>query len=236
MIRLVTLMLAMIGVSAVARAADLNVVVAPTGYLPYYMGEGKGDGIAIDILKELATRSGISIEVKWVPQKRSRELLAAGVEVNAEFPVAQEWRGAYADKAVFSDMIMTGEEVVLFPADKVFPVKDIKTDLVGRKGSFVLGYVYPDYGYVREDASDDDAQIRKVATGRTEFSVADRYVANYIAKTDGLALAYGPVWSSYEYRMLVHKNSAALLPRINAAIATMKADGSIQRAIDKYTK
>lgn len=219
-----------------AAAADIIVFVAPDGWAPYFTGEAENAGIAVDLLAELGQRTGLSMRVRYIPLKRGQELLRQGTEVNAEMLVAAEWRRFMGDSVVFSDPIMTGTEVIIFPPGKGFPVADIATDLRGLRGAFVLGQSHPDYGYIREDSPSDETVVRKVAAGRTAFGVEELNVAAYFAVKNNLRLDFGPIWSKYDYRLELHRSKADLLPRINAAIAQIKADGTVERTIARYTR
>ena len=76
--------------------------------------------------------------------------------------------------------------------------------------------------------------------GRTDAGIIDRVELAYtlknskVLKERNIKIEVGPVINRSELKIRVHISRPKLIAQINAALAKMKQDGTIQNIIDKY--
>ena len=78
------------------------------------------------------------------------------------------------------------------------------------------------------------------AHGRSQAGIIDRLELAYLRhghpqlQSGSARVEEGPVINSSELRIRLHRSRAELLPALNAAIAQLRRDGSLQRIMSRY--
>ncbi len=139
----------------------------------------------------------------------------------------------------FSESYATGIQVVI-----VKEGSDIKSvDDIGTKGATIgvqqdtTGDIYAsdDYGAdkVTQYKTGADA-VQALITGKVDCVIIDNEPAkSFVAANEGLAILETE-YIVENYAIAISKDNADLLKKVNDVIAEMKADGSLQKIIDKY--
>lgn len=142
----------------------------------------------------------------------------------------------------FSESYATGVQVVIVKEDS--PIKSID-DLNGKKigvQESTTGDIYasdtPEKGGYGEDAVDRynkgaDA-VMALSQGKVDAVIIDKEPAKaFVAANTGLKIL-DTEYVTEDYAIAVAKDNTELLGKINKAMAELKADGTIQKIIDKY--
>ena len=108
-----------------------------------------------------------------------------------------------------------------------------------------MGYYYPE-GFqealasgdiIRDDNPVSEYNIMKLSQHRLDGIIVDRIQADYMTNVLGLnaedfEIAY--VFEPSKLSLRLHKEKQDLLPILDQAIESMKADGTIDRIVTKY--
>jgi len=219
--------------------------VTDRSWSPYWIMEpGEVSGILNDIMLELDQRLDISIIANSQLPVRRTQYRFKGGEIQIECCVSEAWRNSpeQAGVSLWSDEVMTVEEVLIFPSGKSFEFNQLE-DLKGKLISTVLGYGYEGSEFFeRSDSINNISQIQKVALERCDAGIIDRAELAYtlkhsqVLKEKKVTFEIGPVINRSALKMRIHRSRPELLAPINAAINKMKQDGTIQKIIDQYLK
>jgi len=219
--------------------------VTDVSWEPYWIIKGdKVSGIFSDVMHELEKRLGVTLMAnRPLPVIRAQRAFKIG-SVHLECCVNSAWRKDTGQEqmTLWSDPVLTVEEILIFAPKKSFPYEKLQ-DLTGKTISTVRGYGYVGSHYFkRDDSASNITQVRKVALGRNVAGIIDRVELAYMMKHNeefklaNFFVEVGPVINRSQLKMRVHISRKALVAPINAAIAAMKKDGTIQRIVDGYVK
>jgi polar amino acid transport system substrate-binding protein len=115
-------------------------------------------------------------------------------------------------------------------------------DLAGQPIGTVLGFSHPEMEailgprFIREDAQNSEANLRKLAVGRVQYAVTGKAYLDYRLKQGDLALSLHPpiVVKTYMGQCAVSRKGHVKLAEVDAAIAQLLKDGSIARILRRY--
>ena len=197
---------------------------------PYaYVEDGKAGGLSVEVLREASRRSGLTAVFHELPWKRCLHLVRTG-ELDAVIDASDrpEFLQGPATYNVYTNTFWVRED----DAMQAFDLDAFKGKTVG----LVSGYNYPDELAIdppyRIDYSVDDAMnLRKLTGGRVDAIVADMVVTLQLRREQGLPIR--PIAPSHSVDNLYPSFNPGRKPlqrRIDAALAEMIDDGSIDRA------
>ncbi len=200
----------------------------------YYEGEVIV-GIDAEIAQLIANKLGMSLEITDMDfggiisavQNGVVDIGLAGMTVTDE----------RLESVNFSDSYATGIQVVIVPENS-----DIK-DIDGLSGKFIGvqeattgdAYATDDFGdeFVKRYTNGSTA-VAALLNGSVDAVIIDNEPAKvFVEQTDGLKIL-DTEYVVEDYAVAVAKENTALLDKINTALEELKADGSIDRIIDKY--
>lgn len=214
----------------------------PPYYLPY--GESEKLGILADIFLEAALKTGATVELHWLPEKRVMQNLAKGrVEV---YTKAKGWVPeplAY----LWSAPIIESEDVLLFRRGEEIDYRS-PADLADRAVGTVLGYRYPCLEGLfeggrctRMDANNAQTQMKMLQSRRTDVAVINRHVAQWLIRETG---GFSPDQFSISERSMATADIryvfnmgrawGSFIRDLDREIAAMRADGRFETILDKY--
>ena len=163
-------------------------------------------------------------------------------QVQLECCVSQQWRTApeQVEVTLWTEPMLEAHEVLVFAPGHAFAFTQL-ADLRGKTIATVRGYGYAGSEYFRRhDSPDAIALLYKVAHGRSQAGIIDRLELAYLRhghpqlQSGSARVEEGPVINSSELRIRLHRSRAELLPALNAAIAQLRRDGSLQRIMSRY--
>ena len=216
-------------------------------FVPYFMqNDGRIEGLNVDMLREAASRLGISISFAAMPWRRlETELAKPGGGVDCAFAMSRTpQREQYLE---FGKVPLQPTEYALFvrQADGAKPVTHLD-DLAGKVIGVRAGFRLPDE-IVAGSASGrwsvaevptDAANFQKLALHRVDAVLADSYVGLYTLrqlKLQGIVRVTPPV-TRFDTYLVFRKSShsAALAAAFDRAFARMRQDGTFARLTSSY--
>lgn len=206
----------------------------------YYDGD-KLVGIDVDVANAIAEKLGMKLEVVDIAfdsivsgvQAGKYDMGMAGMTVNEE----------RLEKVNFSDSYATGIQVVIVKeGGKVKSLDDMAADgvVIGTQ-SGTTGFLFAsdDFGdeKVKGFAKTTDA-VEALKNGQVDCVMLDNEPAKALvaANPDAGLSILDTAYANEEYAIAINKQNTDLLNQINAALAELKADGTLQGIIDQYIK
>ena len=234
---LITSLSAVIGcfVNAHAQTAALRVVTDATFPPMEFVKEGKRTGFDIELVEALGKVMGRKIE--WID-----------IDFKGLIPALQAGRADMAMSAIyitderrkvvdFSDPYYAGGLVVLTKKDG--PIKALK-DLDGKKVSVQVGtksvtYLKDNFPKAeRVEVEKNQEMINLAQIGRTDAAVTGKPAAKIYAQANPNMTVLAEQLTVEEYGMAIPKNQPETLAAINAALKTLKADGTYNTLVAKW--
>ncbi|MFE8072271.1 transporter substrate-binding domain-containing protein [Marinobacteraceae bacterium S3BR75-40.1] len=232
--------------------ADCELSVTWEPWPPYqYEHEGQVTGLDVELVKAMGEAADCHIRFIKLPWARALDELKRGILDVAPGGSKTTERETYAR---FSAPYREEAMVLFVPGDTVATLAvDSINELMAQ--DFRLG-VTRDYFYGKDfEKLQQDPQInrrissvattrqnfQKLMVGRIDGLLADRFVGTYLIRQLGLE---GKVEA---YPLVVHRNNIflmfskasvdeAVVERINAALATIRSNGTYQRILDDYAE
>lgn len=219
------------------RAGDPEVRYCFNDWPPYAQMAGKNaEGISVDILREATVRAGMAARFLELPWNRCLDMVRSG-EMDAVIDAAKrpEYLQGPNSFSYYTNTVWVRDD---FPADSLdFGAFQEKT--IG----LINGYKYPDSlwselrsaGMIIVYSVDDGANIRKLAFARVDAIIGDFVGTLTFAKENDLKLKpLSPTHSADRLFPSFNRNKGELHSRIDAALAAMIADGSIDRVYRRH--
>lgn len=214
-------------------------------YAPYSSGTDLSvHGLFIDVIQEvIGRRLGVPIEQQGKPWLRAQALVTSG-KSDALVTTATEERlriMSASREDVFTGQLhyyVSARHPALSALQNLRTVEDAKPYLIGTyRGA---GWVLANMPQHRMDMATNLGQcLRKAASLRVdivpEIATQARRVIEDL-KLEGEVIELPSVIGELHYKLLIRQQSAyiSLLPRFDAAIKAMRADGSLQKIYDRY--
>ncbi|SUD18707.1 substrate-binding periplasmic protein [Aquipseudomonas alcaligenes] len=226
-----------------AAADTLTYAVTDESWVPYWMvDDGQVSGVFSDVMHALDERLAVDLQAaRPAPPLRAQKMFRDG-QVQLECCVSQQWRTApeQVEVTLWTERVLEAHEVLVFAPGHAFAFTQL-ADLRGKTIATVRGYGYVGSEYFRRhDSPDAIALLYKVAHGRSQAGIIDRLELAYLRhghpqlQSGAARVEEGPVINSSELRIRLHRSRAELLPALNAAIAQLRRDGSLQRIMSRY--
>lgn len=206
----------------------------------YYDGD-KLVGIDVDVANAIAEKLGMKLEVVDIAfdsivsgvQAGKYDMGMAGMTVNEE----------RLEKVNFSDSYATGIQVVIVKeGGKVKSLDDMAADgvIIGtQSGTTGFTYASGDFGdeKVKGFTKTTDA-VAALINGQVDCVMLDNEPAKALvaANPDAGLSILDTAYTVEDYAIAINKQNTDLLNQINAALAELKADGTLQGIIDQYIK
>jgi polar amino acid transport system substrate-binding protein len=238
----------------VVAAQATEPVAAPTGpkktitlatlEWPPYVGEKlPGNGITTEIIKEAFARMGYEVKLSYIPWTRVLQDVKDG-KVEAGYPAyySDERAATYQ----LSDKFAAGNTGFFKRKAQAIPYTKLE-DLKGLRIGIIRGYANPaafeaaTY-LTKEEATDDEQNLRKLAAGRIDLALADKFTAQYILNTtfpegkDALefvepALETQPLYIMFSRKVTGFDQKAA---DFNAGLKLIQADGTVDKILASF--
>ena len=200
----------------------------------YYEGD-KIVGIDAEISQAIAEKLGLTLEIVDMDFNSLVSAVQSGkIDISAAGMTVTEDRLQNVD---FTDSYSTGVQVVIVPEDsEIASVDDLAGKLIGVQDA-TTGHIYcsDDFGEENVIAYNSGAMaVQALKDGKVDCVVIDQEPAkNFVAVNEGLKIL-DTEYVTEDYAIAVAKENTALKDAINAAMAELKEDGTIQGILDKY--
>lgn len=230
--------------STSAAAAELTTVEAGkltmatnAAFPPYEMTTDAGafEGIDIDTAQAIADKLGLELQIDDMDfdaallsvQQGKADIAMAGVTVTDERKNVMD----------FSDSYATGIQSVIVTNDsEIATLEDLSGHLIGTQRG-TTGYLYctDDFGEDSVIAYDSGlTAVQALNNGQVDCVVIDDAPAQaYVAANPGLKVL-DTSYAVEEYAIGIAKGNTALLDAVNAALAELAEEGTLQAIVDKY--
>ena len=202
---------------------------------PYEMtaDDGSFEGIDVEVATAIAEKLGLELVVDDMDfdaaliaaQNGKSDMVMAGVTVNEE-------RQAVMD---FSDSYATGVQVVIVPEGSDITLDTLGDQQIGTQRG-TTGYIYcsGDYGEDHVISYDNGiTAVQALQNGQVDCVVIDSAPAQALVDANPGLTILDTEYVTENYAIGFPKNSD-LLPAVNAALAELIEDGTVQSIVDKY--
>ncbi len=204
---------------------------------PYEMttDAGEFEGIDVETATVIAEKLGLELQIDDMDfdaallsvQQGKADIVMAGVTVTDERKNVMD----------FSDSYATGIQSIIVPEGSDIASPD---DLSGKKIGTQRGttgniYCTDDFGEDCVVAYDNGlTAVQALNNGQVDAVVIDNAPAQeFVASNNGLVILETS-YAEEDYAIGMAKGNTALLEAVNAALAELKADGTLQEIVDKY--
>ncbi len=221
-----------------AAAADLVLIVDASTEMPWAQLQKNQvlSGIHRDLGLALSKQLGREPKFMVLPRKRIAKALEAG-EGDLVCGLLPKW---FAGPFDWSQPLMPDGELILSLASAAQP--KTLADLRGQALGTVSGFAYPELeqtlgkGFVREDAPNAAANLRKLNLGRMQYAVSNQLYADYQRRQGVIKVALHPDFLLERYVMpcALSRRSEIKLDELNHAIDLLDKSGALQRMISSY--
>ena len=208
---------------------------------PYEMvaDDGSFEGIDVEVAGAIAKKLGLELVIDDMDfdaallavQQGKSDIVMAGVSVTEDRMLVMN----------FSDSYATGVQVVIVKEGSDVTMDNLGEKMIGcQRGT--TGYIYasdsPENGGYGEDhvtAYENGASaVQALLNGQVDCVIIDSApAAEFVAANPSLALLEGN-WVEESYAIGMNKDNAELQAAVNAALAELIADGTVQSIVDKY--
>ena len=221
-----------------------KLIMATNAQFPHYemVADGDGvngtgfDGIDIEIAAAIAEKLGLELQVDDMDfdaaltavQQGKCDLVLAGLTYNEERAQLMTFSDSYA-QGVQAIIVKDGSDIAT--ADDLANAGMIGT----QRGT--TGYLYctDDFGEDHVAAYDSGAAaVQALLNGQVDAVVIDKMPAEtFAAENDGLKVL-DTAYTTEDYCAAVAKDNEALVKEVNAVLAELKADGTLDQIVAKY--
>ncbi len=220
-------------------ATDGTLTMATNAYFPpyeYYDGQDV-IGIDADIAQAIADKLGLKLKIE---DMEFDSIITAVSTGKADLGLAGMTVTPDRQKNVdFSDSYATGIQSVIVKEDSTITKID---DLQGKKIGVQLSttgdiYATDDFGKdsVVQYNKGNDA-VMALTQGQVDAVIIDNEPAkSYVAANKGLKIL-DTEYATENYAACIAKDNTGLTKAVNKALAELKADGTLQKIVDKYIK
>jgi polar amino acid transport system substrate-binding protein len=217
-------------------AQDFVFAAATNNTMPLAQFEGRrlSGGIVKDLGDAIAARLQRQARYLDTPSKRVWEVLAKG-QVDGICYVLPEWAEGSFNWS--RPLIPDGLAIVAHPSA---PVLRTLKDVSGKPLGTVLGYHYPAIEalgkqFVRDDAPTMEHNLNKISAGRRQYAAVELTSLAYRLRADpSVQLRTDLVYANFKAQCAFSKRSAVPFAQVEAAIAGLQADGSIDKILARY--
>jgi polar amino acid transport system substrate-binding protein len=236
---LILLVMTVFGVTA-GVLAQSYVVGTNASFPPFeYVENGEITGFDIDLMKEIAALKGFEVEVRDISfdslipglASGSLDIVAAGMTITADREKVVDFSDPYysANQSVLVHQDSDNNLTVLY-GDHDIGVQTGTTGDTWVRDNLVEPEVmtgelrnYDSYVFV----------IRDLANQNIAAAVLDKPVAETYSKNNPVKVV-AEIITGEEYGIAVQKGNQELLTQINEGLAELKANGTIDKLIEKY--
>ncbi len=220
-------------------ATDGTLTMATNAYFPpyeYYDGQDV-IGIDADIAQAIADKLGLKLKIE---DMEFDSIITAVSTGKADLGLAGMTVTPDRQKNVdFSDTYANGVQVIIVKEDSTIAKPD---DLKGKKIGVQLSTT-GDLTATDEFGKDSVVQYNKgndavmaLTQGQVDAVIIDNEPAkSYVAANKGLKIL-DTEFLNEDYAACIAKDNTGLTKAVNKALAELKADGTLQKIVDKYIK
>lgn len=240
---LVTLGLAVTLLCEPLPAETLRAGTAPWRPFAYQDAQQQTVGIAVDVMQELARRTGRDISLSLYPARRLNQLFDQG-RLDINFADSPLWNPVLQHHGpLFTLSYLHVKEFLYFAADRLPPQEPLSAWRGLRIGS-ELGYYYPmlepafSQGRLQhKEFPHPEDMLHLLLKHRIDAMAMDEWLFQHLVQQQGLdgkAFVVGPQLSNAPLCLKLRPELTALQLEFDKALLAMQRDGSLQKIIARY--
>lgn len=221
---------------------DVLVMATNAAFPPYeYVEDGEIVGIDAEIAGAIAEDLGMTLEIDDMDFDSIIPAITTGkADIGVAGMTVTEDR---LQNVNFSDSYATGVQVIIVPEDSdITSPDDLANDKMIGVQQGTTGHIYcsdtPENGGFGEDHviayPNGASAVEALKAGKVDCVVIDNEPAKaFVAQNEGLKIL-DTEFVSEDYAIAIAKDNEELLEKVNASLAKLKEDGTLQQIIDKY--
>ncbi len=191
-------------------------------------------GIDADIAAAIAEKIGCTLEIEDIAfDSIIPEVTSGKADMGLAGMTVTEDRKQSVD---FSDSYASSSQVVIVPEDSgISSLDDLGEDAIIGVQSGTTGDIYcsDDFANVERYNKGMEA-VQALTQGKIDAVVIDIEPAKvFVAETTGLTIL-DESYTDEEYAAAIRKGNTVLLDKVNAALAELKSDGTLDAIVAKY--
>ena len=203
---------------------------------PYEMTNDAGEfeGIDVEIAQAIADKLGLKLQIDdmdfdaalMAAQNGKSDMVMAGVTVNEDRLLTMDFSNSYA----------TGVQVVIVKEGSDVTLDNLGDQMIGvQRGTTGEIYCTDDYGSDHVTSYDNGiTAVQALQNGQVDCVVIDKAPAQaFVEANTGLTIL-DTEYVTENYAIGFAKGNTALVEAVNAALAELTADGTVQAILDKY--
>ena len=205
---------------------------------PYEYHDGSDDqivGIDAEIAAAIADKLGYTLEIEDIAFDSVIPEVTSG---KADFGMAGMTITEERKKSVnFSDSYATAVQVVIVPEDSdITSIDDLSGKIIGvQSGTTGDLYATDDFGDENVERYNKGMEaVQALSQGKIDAVIIDNEPAKvFVQETEGLKIL-DSAYAEEQYAIAIALDNTELLSEVNAALAELKADGTIDSIVSKY--
>ncbi|WP_313915883.1 transporter substrate-binding domain-containing protein [Tahibacter sp.] len=232
---------------AAQQPARLQVRLATLEWPPYVGSALVGQGYVAEVVRDACARHGVEVQIDVMPWARALMLGLRGDYAG----VMPEYRSTRREAEFAFSASFPGGPVGLYRrrSDAIAYAHDPSDDLdaalrsvsqyrIGIVRDYINNATFDRASYLkREEAASDSVNLRKLAHGRVDLAFADRWVAEYLLRTDPLLrgaeleMLQPPIEEPALHIAWSRQSDVAAVarPACDAGLAELLGDGTIEQ-------
>ena len=203
---------------------------------PYEMttDDGGFEGIDVEVAQALAEKLNLELEILDMDfdaallavQEGKSDIVMAGVTVDEDHLLVMNFTNSYAN----------GVQSIIVPEGSDITTNDLSGKTIGtQRGTTGWQYCSDDYGDEAVIAYDDGiTAVQALLNGQVDCVVIDNAPAQSFVEANAGLKILDTEYANEDYAIGVNKSNTALLDALNAALAELIEDGTVQTIVDKY--
>lgn len=223
---------------AIAETKVMDVGLIEQGRQPYFSrpeNDEQPEGMYIDILESISSKSGIQFRYRFLPQARIRMYLKIGT-LDVEPGIDPEWRKEQGEEevSVYSDVLFSSEEVLIYNPGQFRNAPDAIELMTDYRPCKLLGFNELEATKDTRSLTSEDQLLELIRLKRCDWAIFPLDVLK--SKPSYGQIAHTNPVANYDLRLRLHKKDADYLPMINMAIRSMKVNGELSSIIKGYLR
>ena len=224
-------------------AEPLRVGTAPWRPFAYQNAQQQPVGIAVEVMQELARRTGREISLSLYPARRLNQLFDQG-QLDINFADSPLWNPPLQHHApLFTQSYLHVKEYLYFTAEHL-PPKLPLSEWHGLRIGSEMGYYYPmlepafaQGRLQRKEFSHSEDMLQLLLKHRIDAMAMDEWLFQHLLQQQGLngkAFVLDPQLGNAPLCLKLQSELTELQQQLDNALQAMKQDGSLQQIIDRY--
>ncbi|MCR4901405.1 MAG: transporter substrate-binding domain-containing protein [Butyrivibrio sp.] len=221
-----------------SEATQTLVMATNAEFPPYEYHDGEDDqivGIDAEIAAAIAEKIGCTLEIEDIAfDSVIPEVTSGKADIGMAGMTVTEERKQSVN---FSDSYATAVQVVIVPEDSdIASIDDLSGKIIGvQSGTTGDLYATDDYGDENVERYNKGMEaVQALSQGKVDAVIIDNEPAKvFVEETEGLKIL-DSAYAEEQYAIAIAIDNTELLDKVNAALAELKADGTIDSIVSKY--